>query len=73
MCLIMMAISFGVFLTLGLYLDNVLPNNFGLRKPFYYFLTRAYWFGEKRSSVKIDHNSSDIETLDFMELKHIKR
>jgi len=28
----------------ALYLDNVLPNEYGNRKPFYYFLLPSYWF-----------------------------
>ena len=43
--LIMMAISFGVLTLLGLYLDNVLPSTYGVRKPIYFCLTPRYWRG----------------------------
>jgi ATP-binding cassette subfamily A (ABC1) protein 3 len=35
-CLGMMAVSFVIFLVIGLYLDNVLPSAYGLRKPWYF-------------------------------------
>ena len=42
-CLVMMVASFFVFLVLGLYLDNVFPSIYGLRKHPLYCLTRGYW------------------------------
>ncbi|GBG71074.1 hypothetical protein CBR_g8373 [Chara braunii] len=39
-------ISFFVFFTLAIYLDNVVPDPNGVRKPYYYFLTPAYWLGQ---------------------------
>jgi hypothetical protein len=42
-CLVMMVASFIVFLVLGLYLDNVFPSIYGLRKHPLYCLTRGYW------------------------------
>jgi hypothetical protein len=44
-CLVMMIISFLIFLWFGIYLDNVLPSAYGLRKPFYFCFTSSYWFG----------------------------
>ena len=32
-----------IFLLIGLYLDNVLPDIDGIRRPWNYFLTRTYW------------------------------
>lgn len=45
-CYGMMIASLIMFSLAGLYLDNVLPSAYGLRKNWYYFLTRAYWFGD---------------------------
>ncbi len=42
-CLVMMIASFFLFLILGLYLDNVFPSIYGLRKHPLYCLTRGYW------------------------------
>ena len=46
--------------TLGIYLDNVLPGQTGVRRPFYFFLLPSYWCGSKLSSKDHD-NEEDIE------------
>lgn len=43
--LVVMVISLVVFTCIGIYLDNVLPSAFGLRKPWYFLFTSRYWFG----------------------------
>ena len=43
--LVMMVISLFIFSFIGLYLDNVLPSAFGLRKSWYFVFTSSYWFG----------------------------
>lgn len=70
----MMTVSFFSFSIIGLYLENVLPSTYGLRKPFYFFLTKSYWFGERKNKpVKLDHSSSnDNERREFIEEKYIK-
>jgi ATP-binding cassette subfamily A (ABC1) protein 3 len=44
-------ISFFVFASLGLYLENVLPSAVGVRRPFYYPFTKAYWFDSKSENA----------------------
>jgi hypothetical protein len=70
-CLYMMAVSFAVFFIIGIYLENVLPSKYGLRKPFYFFLTKSYWFGERHLNAKIEHKTNisleDIEKHEFIE------
>lgn len=39
-------IMFFVLLLLALYLDNVLPKEFGKQQPLFYFLTKRYWLGD---------------------------
>ena len=48
-CLVMMSLSFAMFLILGLYLDNVLPSAYGRRKPFYFCLSPSYWRGYRKN------------------------
>ncbi|ORX83600.1 hypothetical protein BCR32DRAFT_291916 [Anaeromyces robustus] len=43
-----------LYYVLGLYLDNILPNEYGNRKPFYYFLLPSYWFNNNKSVKKRD-------------------
>jgi len=35
-----------IFFVLSLYCDNILPNIYGNKKPFYYFLLPSYWKGK---------------------------
>ena len=42
-CLLIMIVSFFLFLILGLYLDNVFPSVYGLRKQPWFFLKPSYW------------------------------
>ena len=62
--------SWGIFIilyiiysTLGLYLDNVLPDAFGVRKAPWYFLLPAYWgFAEtfvNETSVQIEQSTDE--------------
>jgi hypothetical protein len=73
----MMSVSFGTFLIIGLYLDNVLPSAFGRRKPFYFCLSPSFWRGAARRRVKIvNKSSSSFETEandpNKFELKYLK-
>lgn len=40
-------IDFLVYFVLTIYLDNVLPDVNGVRKPIYFFVLPSYWFGER--------------------------
>ena len=46
-CYIMFAIDFFIYLFLGYYLQNVIPHEYGMAKPFYFLFTPSYWCGEK--------------------------
>lgn len=82
-CLGMMSVCFMLFLTLGLYLDSVLPSAFGLRKPWNYFILPSYWCQTKNSNLKLgtsisksdeEHGVLDsIFNYDDFETKHIKK
>jgi ABC-type glutathione transport system ATPase component len=52
--LIIMTISLFLFLFLGLYLDNVLPSTYGIRRPVCYCCIPSFWCrdrGRRRSQV----------------------
>ena len=40
------------YLVLAIYLDKVLPNEHGVRLPFYFFLQPSYWFPAKSGAVR---------------------
>ena len=45
---IMFVVDFFLFLFLGFYLNNVLPHDFGIRKPLYFIFTSDFWFSNKK-------------------------
>ncbi|XP_070199001.1 phospholipid-transporting ATPase ABCA3-like isoform X2 [Littorina saxatilis] len=47
---LMLLVDTGIHLLVAWYLDNVAPGDFGLPKPFNFFLTKAHFFGHADSS-----------------------
>lgn len=43
-----------LYTVLGWYCENVLPSEFGVRRPFYFCLTRSYWCGSRRPARRTD-------------------
>lgn len=76
-CLIMLAISFGLFLSVGLYLDNTFPSAYGVRKPWYFCLTRSFCCGtasRKRSGKTTPRdNRQDLEDQTDFETKYVPK
>ena len=50
---LMQFIDFFLYLFLGYYLQNVLPHEFGIKKPWYFICTSEYWCGGKKRIIKI--------------------
>ena len=48
----MCTLSFFLFTLLGLYLDKVLPSQFGVRLPPYFFLLPSYWLSSKKRGTQ---------------------
>ena len=46
---------------LGLYLDNVLPSAYGVRKPWNFLCTKKYWRGYEESEVHRRQQAKDAE------------
>lgn len=46
-CLRLLIIQFLSYFILAIYINNVVPNSYGVRKPFYYFLLPQYWWPSK--------------------------
>ncbi|XP_009629715.1 ABC transporter A family member 11-like [Nicotiana tomentosiformis] len=44
--------TFFLWLILAIYLDNIIPNSAGVRKPLYYFLKPGYWRGRGEEKFK---------------------
>ena len=64
-CYMWLIISFFVFLILGIYLENVLPQAQGVRKPVWYLFKPSYWFPSLFLNKNDDHHhSSNDDKLD---------
>ena len=59
-CYIMFTIDFFIYLFLGYYLQNVIPHEYGVAKPWYFIFLPSYWCGDccraKKKSKKINNN-----------------
>ena len=49
---LMFVVDFFLFLFLGFYLNNVLPHDFGIRKPIYFLCTSEFWCNHRKSNNK---------------------
>ena len=54
---LMLACDFLLYLFLGYYLHNVLPHDFGIRRPWYFLCTSDYWCNNKKNK----NNNLEIE------------
>eukprot|EP01117_Protostelium_nocturnum_P005730 TRINITY_DN2068_c0_g1_i1.p1 TRINITY_DN2068_c0_g1~~TRINITY_DN2068_c0_g1_i1.p1 ORF type:complete len:1746 (+),score=587.77 TRINITY_DN2068_c0_g1_i1:107-5344(+) len=63
-------LDFFLYLLIALYLDNVLPNAYGTKRPWYYFVTPSYWTGKARPRTDLDdidaklYTQSDYDQMD---------
>jgi ATP-binding cassette subfamily A (ABC1) protein 5 len=66
---VMLIVDAILYFILTVYFDNVIQGEYGLARPFYYFLMPSYWYGRKKifntsNSVPIevmyDENSEEI-------------
>lgn len=74
--MIMLAISFCLFLSIGLYFDNVLPSAYGLRKSPLFCCSRRFCCGVPRRSGKTTPRKNiqeDPESEAFFETKYMPR
>ncbi|GMF11425.1 unnamed protein product [Phytophthora lilii] len=51
-----------ILVALGWYLEQVLPQQYGVRKPWYFLFTKRYWFSKLGHSAGDAPASSDVQT-----------
>ena len=56
-CYIMFTVDFFIYILLGYYLQNVVPREYGVQKPFYYIFMPSYWFGSCSCCNKEENES----------------
>ncbi|KAH0629332.1 hypothetical protein JD844_011317 [Phrynosoma platyrhinos] len=64
---ILLALDSILYLLLGIYLDQVIPGEYGLRRSFFYFLKPSFWVKRKRNYKEL-FESSIIGSLDINEI-----
>ena len=57
---LMQIINFLLFLFLGYYLQNVLPHEFGIKRPWYFLCTKNYWCGGKNKKNENNNKKKEI-------------
>ena len=62
---LMQFIDFFVFLFLGYYLQNVLPHEFGIKRPLYFICTSEYWCGSNKKNKNQKRAIKDIQHFDI--------
>lgn len=63
--IIMLLIDAFVYLLVALYIEKVFPGEFGVGQPWYFFLTKKFWFGKaKPSNVTSSSFVSDNDSLE---------
>ena len=63
---LMQLIDFLLFLFLGYYLQNVLPHEFGIKRPVYFLCTKTYWCGSDKNNKNKNNNNvnQEIDEID---------
>ena len=61
---LMQVIDFFLYLFLGYYLQNVLPHDFGIKRPWYFLCTKDYWCGNQNKKKKNNEVLNKIEKVD---------
>ena len=68
-CYIMFTIDFFIYLFLGYYLQNVIPHEFGVAKPWYFIFLPSYWCGDcckkkKKKNSECERNGKNKKEID---------
>ena len=57
---LMLIADFFIFLLLGLYLQNVISQQYGQSKPFYFLCTKKFWCKKNKNVVYLREKADSI-------------
>ena len=69
-CYLMFTLDFFIYLILGWYLQNVIPHEYGVSKPWYFFFMKSYWCGasskdkNKKNDLVYEKSEENPEIID---------
>ena len=66
---IMYVVDFFIFLFLGYYFSNVLPHDYGIRKPWYFLFSPEYWCKKRKKKYYSRKDKSKLEEFRTEESK----
>ena len=77
---IMFGVDFILYIFLGYYFNNVLPHDYGIRKPWYFLFTTEYWckkrakkyYTKKEKQRLKEFQNDESKTLDEESISYIK-
>ena len=75
-CYIMFTADFFIYLFLGYYLQNVIPHEFGVAKPWYFIFLPSYWFGDcckKKKKNNVPKEKPENENENKAEVIDVKK
>ena len=64
-CYIMFTADFFIYLFLGYYLQNVIPHEYGVAKPWYFLFLPSYWCGDCCSKNSNKKSGNENKTIKF--------
>ena len=63
---IMLVANLSIYLFLGYYLQNILPHDYGVRRPWYFIFTPSYWGCKKRKKYMINEEKPLEDKEEFI-------
>ena len=76
-CYIMLTADFFIYLFLGFYLQNVIPHEYGVAKPWYFIFLPSYWCGsciskrKRKKAKKIEQIENEEKTKEKKKNKEL--
>ena len=64
--------NFFIYMFLGFYLQNVLPQKYGISQPFYFIFTKKYW-GLEDNNIRDLNEDNDLENMKVIEINNHKK
>lgn len=68
---LMLFIDTFVYILIGFYLENVLPQQYGTRKKLWFLCTKNYWCSSKKKSAKVENSALKDQEVNHDESNHL--
>ncbi len=72
LCYLMFLIDFNVFIFIGFYLQNVLPHDYGIRRPWYFLCSQEYWCKGRKKKYSTFEDKQEFDEYKTGESKKLE-